>query len=38
VLGSLLMMDPDHDSMGLKGIVMRTSHWSMPWAVHSQQR
>jgi hypothetical protein len=25
----------DHGSMGLKGIVMLTSHWSMPWVVDS---
>jgi hypothetical protein len=27
---------PDHGSMGLKGIVTLTSHWSMPWAVDSR--
>jgi hypothetical protein len=25
-------------SVGSKGIITLTSHWSMPWAVDSQQR
>jgi hypothetical protein len=32
------MTDPDHGSMGSKGIITLTSHWSMPWAVDSRQR
>jgi hypothetical protein len=37
VSGSLPMTDLDHGSVGLKGIIMLTSHWSMPWAVVSQE-
>jgi hypothetical protein len=37
VLGSLPMTDLDDGSMGSKGIIMLTSHWSMPWAVDSRQ-
>jgi hypothetical protein len=37
VSGSLPMMDPDHDSVGSKGIVTLTLHWSMPWATDSRQ-
>jgi hypothetical protein len=38
VSGSLSMTDPSHGSVGSKGIVMLTSHWSMMWAVDSRQR
>jgi hypothetical protein len=38
VSSSLLMMDPDHCSIGLKGIVMLTSHQSNSWTLDSQQR
>jgi hypothetical protein len=38
VSGSLSMIDPDHGSMGSKGIITLTSHWSMPLVVESQQR
>jgi hypothetical protein len=38
VWGSLPMMDPDHGSEGLKGIIMLTSHLSKPWAMDSRQR
>jgi hypothetical protein len=31
------MMDPDHGSMGSKGIIMLTSHTSKPWAMDSWQ-
>jgi hypothetical protein len=36
-ISSTPMMDPDHGSMGSKGIIMLTSR-SMPWAVDSRQR
>jgi hypothetical protein len=29
------MTDPDHGSMGLKGIIMLASHLSKPWALDS---
>jgi hypothetical protein len=32
------MTDLDHDSVGSKGIITLTSHWSMLWAVDSQQQ
>jgi hypothetical protein len=38
VLGSLVMMDPNHGSEGLMGIVMLASHTSTPWAMYSYQR
>jgi hypothetical protein len=38
VSGSLPMTDPDHGSVGSKGIITLTSHWSMPWVVDSRQR
>jgi hypothetical protein len=38
VSGSLLMTDPNHGSMGSKGIITLTSHLSEPWAMGSQQR
>jgi hypothetical protein len=38
VSGSLPMTDPDHGSMGSKGIIMLTLHWSMPRVVDSRQR
>jgi hypothetical protein len=37
VSGSLLVVDPDHAFVGSKDIIMLTSHWSVPWAVDSQQ-
>jgi hypothetical protein len=30
--------DPDHGSMGSKGIIPLTSHWSMLWVVDNRQR
>jgi hypothetical protein len=36
--GSPPMMDPDHGSMGTKGVITLISHWSMPWAVDSRQQ
>jgi hypothetical protein len=27
------MTDPDHGSVGSKGIITLTSNWPMPWAV-----
>jgi hypothetical protein len=30
--------EPDHGSVGLKGIIMLTSHLSKPWAMDSRQR
>jgi hypothetical protein len=38
VSGSLSMIDPDHGSVGLKGIITLTSHLSKPWAMDSRQR
>jgi hypothetical protein len=38
VSGSLPMMDPDHGSVGSKGIVTLSSHLSKPWAMDSRQR
>jgi hypothetical protein len=37
VSGSLPMMDPNHGSVGSKGIVTLSSHWSMRWAMDSRQ-
>jgi hypothetical protein len=34
----LSMMDPDHSSMGSRGIVTLTSHLSKPWAMDSPQQ
>jgi hypothetical protein len=38
VSGSLSMMDPNQGSVGSKGIVTLSSHWSMRWAMDSRQR
>jgi histidine ammonia-lyase len=38
VSGLLPMMDPDHGSVGSKGIVTLTSHLSKLWAMDSWQR
>jgi hypothetical protein len=37
VLGSLPMMDPNHGSVGLKGIITLTSHLSKPSAMDNWQ-
>jgi hypothetical protein len=34
--GDVLMTDPDHDSVGSKGIITLTSHLSKPWAMGSR--
>jgi hypothetical protein len=36
--GSLPMTDPDHGTVGLKGIVMLTLHLSEPWAMDSRRQ
>jgi hypothetical protein len=33
VSGSLMTMEPNHYSLGSKGIVTLTSHTSKPWAI-----
>jgi hypothetical protein len=38
VLGSLPMTDPNHGSVGSKGIVTLTSHTSKPWALDNRKR